>query len=159
MGTTNGECLRFQHLHRRLYGVVSEVSDSRCWCLMELTRKHGFIMLNDIFHFVDITPETMEAQFINELKSDIRAEIKKLRPIGLIRVMEMAQRIEDCNVAIHHTKNGLGGAYSCGPFVHSSPVTRTVNSIISRSGNGVVSGASSNLGVVVPSGTEKGKGQ
>lgn len=115
-------------------------------------------MLNDTFHFVDNTPETMEAQFINELKSDIRAEIRKLRPIGLIRVMEMAQRIEDCNVAIHHTKNGLG-VYSCGPFVHSSPIIRTVNSIISRSGNGVVSRASSNLGVVVPSGTEKGKGQ
>ena len=50
----------------------------------------------------------LEGHFINGLKSEIRAEIKVLRPLGLENIMEMAQRIEDRNQVLQGNPFGYG---------------------------------------------------
>ncbi|GMN31282.1 hypothetical protein TIFTF001_003189 [Ficus carica] len=48
----------------------------------------------------------MESTFINGLLPDIRAEVRMLKPEGLARIMEFAQRVEDRNLSLRPSRCG-----------------------------------------------------
>ena len=61
-----------------------------------------------------ISEEVMESTFMNGLLPEIRAELRLLKPYGLGHLMEMAQRVEDRNLAMRAARepNGPNGPKS-----------------------------------------------
>lgn len=49
---------------------------------------------------VGLTEEVLESTFINGLKPEIKVEVRLLSPIGLGQLMEVAQKVEDRNLAL-----------------------------------------------------------
>ncbi|XP_052196517.1 uncharacterized protein LOC127803919 [Diospyros lotus] len=64
----------------------------------------------------------LEGHFLNGLKLDIRAEMRVLRPTGLERMMELAQRIEERNQVV---REGYLGSGPTRVLALSIPVTNT----------------------------------
>lgn len=44
---------------------------------------------------LDVPKHVLENNFINGLRLEIRAEVRMMKPIGLARLMEFAQWVED----------------------------------------------------------------
>ena len=61
-----------------------------------------------------ISEKVMESTFMNGLLFEIRAELRLLQPYGLGHLMEMAQRVEDRNLAMRAARkpNGPNGPKS-----------------------------------------------
>lgn len=59
-----------------------------------------------------IPEEVMESTFVNGLKAHIRAEIRLLRPRGPSQLVEVAQRVEDENLAMKAAQDSNGPKYN-----------------------------------------------
>ena len=55
-----------------------------------------------------ISEEVMESMFMNGLLLEIQAELRLLQPYGLGHLMEMAQRVEDRNLAMRAAREPNG---------------------------------------------------
>lgn len=72
----------------------------------------------------------MESTFINGLKPEVQAEVRMLKPSGLGRIMERAQRVENRNTILRPSKGSpspaptgsrnTGSVSSPSPTYHSS---------------------------------------
>lgn len=60
-----------------------------------------------------VSEQVLEGNFVNGMKPEIRAEVRLMQPIGLGWIMELAQRIEDCNTQVQSTKAQYSSS-SCG---------------------------------------------
>lgn len=51
----------------------------------------------------DKSEHVLKGHFINRLKLDVKAEARMMKPFGLDRIMEMAQRMDDRNQHLRET--------------------------------------------------------
>ena len=82
----------------------------------------------------DVATLMLETAFMNELREDIRAELRLWSPIGLSQIMNTTQQIEDKNLAVQASGYGPfpwvgrptpAGSYSTTRTIHTRPISHS----------------------------------
>lgn len=59
----------------------------------------------------DISEQILEGVFMNGLRVEIQAEVRIRQPVGLARIMNLAQRVEDRDLILGKSRDGRGNTF------------------------------------------------